>query len=93
MRGSLGIDVWALPMLMTRSPVESRLVVGEHQRVAAIGTSPELGAVGWDPRGPDGGRQRVLRLAAVSAAPSEEADHYLVQAAPGRHTRWWGLPR
>jgi hypothetical protein len=25
MRGSLGIDVWALLMLMTRSPVESRL--------------------------------------------------------------------
>ncbi len=39
MRGSLGIDVWDMPMLMTRSPVESRLVVGEHQRVSTIGTS------------------------------------------------------
>jgi hypothetical protein len=49
MRGSLGIDVVALPMLMTHSPVESRLVVGEHQRVSAIGTSPQLGAVGLGP--------------------------------------------
>jgi hypothetical protein len=40
--------VWALPTLMTRLPVESRLVVGEHQRVSAIGTSPQLGAVGLD---------------------------------------------
>jgi hypothetical protein len=68
MRGSLGIDVWALPTLMTHSPVESRPVVGEHQRVSAIGTSPQLGAVGLgrhdlpldlarDAGGPDGGRQ------------------------------------